>query len=166
MDKITYFIVEKQSLFKNWTTSDRASFLEGMNHAAITFLATNDLLCSAYFTFWGEEQTNFSTTGELDILCITHWQIYKLCFQLFFEELHLGTPNYTVYHLRDMKWQLKGFFQIITAILSDIIYYRRADIHSTLHFLKLKEGSKDLNIRELLLSIMHQSNRWKFWRGG
>lgn len=51
------------------------------------------------------------------------------------------------------------FFQIMTAILSDIIYYRRADIHSTLHFLKLKEGSKDLNIRELLLSIVHQSSR-------
>lgn len=165
MGKITCFTVEKQTLFKSWTTSDRASFLEGMNHAAITFLATNDLLSSAYFTFWGEEQTNFSTTGELDMLCIIHWQIYKLCFQLFFEELHLGTPNYTVYQLRDMKWQLKGFFQIMTANLSDIIYYRRADIYSTLHSLKRKEGSKDLNMRELL-SIVHQSSRWKFWKGG
>lgn len=50
----------------------------------------------------------------------------------------------------------------MTAIyfLSDIIYYRRVDIHSTLHFLKLKEASKDLNIWELLLSVM--SSKWKF----
>lgn len=60
----------------------------------------------------------------------------------------------------------------MTAIyfLSDIIYYWRVDIPSTLYFLKLKECSKDLNIWELLLIIVSVSVKqmkvlvgWKVW---